>query len=233
MEDGYQSEFDHQPFVTKPKQPIYGKTVIIAIVVLAIVSFGSTTYMLVSPKQQKNLDISQIPTSAPVVPTVIPENNILKVESSEPTVASTPTKVATSTPTPTIDPTALWNNYAAISYGYSIKYPIGWTVKNQGQLESQIPNYLIFNPSTESARTITISYSTRTYQQSATMGATQSELIKVGTVSGIKKIEKDSDGNVSIHVVLPIKTNNSLVFYAKDAFKDIFDKMLNSLKFLN
>lgn len=231
MEDEYQSEFDHQPFVPKQKQPIFGKTIIIAISVLAIISFGSTTYMLVSAKQQKNLDISQIPTSAAVIPTVIPEESST-VESLEPTVITTPTKIATFTPTPTIDPTAIWNNYASIRYGYSIKYPLGWTAKNQGQLEPQIPDYVIFNPSTESARTITISYSTRTYQQSATMGATQSELIKVGTVSGIKKIEKDSDGNISIHVVLPIKTNNSLVFYAKDAFKDVFDKMLNTLKFL-
>lgn len=221
-----------QPFAFKRMPLRINKTIIISIVVLTIISLGSTTYMLVSPKQKKNLSSNELVNETIIMPSAAPEDNTSVSNLDTPAkITSTPTI----TPAPTTDPTNNWNTYTNSNYKYSIKYPLDWTVKNLGQLEPKVPSFVVFNPkdATETAKMITISYSTRTYDEAMAIGATNSEIIKVGTISAAKKTEQDSNRNELIHIIIPLKNNtNTLIFYAKSAYKTIFDQMLPTLKFL-
>lgn len=222
-----------KPFAFKPPPRYIGKNLIIIVAFLVIISLGSTTYMLLSPKQ--NINPSPINSINEIItlPSVTPESkaSVLNLDATPAKI----TQTATSSATPTTDPTNNWNTFTNSNYKYSVKYPLDWTVQNLGQLEPKVPDYVVFNPknATSTAKMITISYSTRTYDEAMAIGATNSEIIKVGTISAAKKIEQDSNRNEVIHIIIPLKNNtNTLIFYAKSAYKTIFDQMLPTLKFL-
>lgn len=203
------------------------KIMIIILAVASIVSFGSTAYMLVSPEKTKK---SSSPSSVQIArtPIITPSSN------ASPTMKKQKNLV-TLTPSPAIDPTASWSAFASTKYGYSIKYPSDWTASNAGQLETKVPEYIIFNPrnATSTAKMITLSYSTRTYEEALLIGANTKETIKVGTISGAKKIEQDSNKNQTIHVIIPLNNETkTIVFYAKIAYEQIFNQMLATLKIL-
>lgn len=214
------------------------KGVILALVFILIISFGTGAYVL---STEKKASLSTIKTvslqgdtgiNVVITPTTALSNNIAAQIPTTTTASTlTATPMASVTPTSTTSATADWLTYTG-KYGYSIKYPKDWTANSQTQSDPKIIEYVVFNPpASGSAYTITISHSTRSYQESSAIGATLSTPITVASVSGVKKTEQDSNGNVTIHVVLPIKTTDSLIFYAKNAFSSIFDQMLSTLKF--
>lgn len=207
-----------------PKQfRLSKKYIIIIIIILAFASFGSTTYLLVAHNKNK----PAINNSPP--PVVIPPPSPTTV--SKNLLSVSPTNI-TPTPTPIIDSTATWSAYLSTKYGYSIKYPTNWTAKNIAQSDPKILEYVVFNPkdSTISGElAITLSYGTRTYQEALALDPQKGEIITVASVSATKKTQKDSDGNITINIIIP-SSLRTLIMYAKDKYKDIFNQMLSTLK---
>lgn len=147
-----------------------------------------------------------------------------------PTTTTSPRKNTSAVSQPTTNPQLTsWKTYTNTTYKYSIKYPPDWMARDLGALEPKIPSYIAFNAKTASAsaRHITISITTRTYQEQLALGASSSA-ITVGGISGTKQTFKDSDGNTSTVVVLP-RTNNLLVLRAKTAYLTTFNLMLSAL----
>lgn len=242
MESNPQPQGNAQSFSSLPKPPFLNKSVVVGIATLAIISLGATAYLLFLPKQKEEPAPPPMAYTKPLIkPTVIPTqaNTVSSVAGVLPTstsVASAGSQITVtkSASTPAIDPFASWNVYNNPRYGYSIKYPKDWTVKNYGQIEPKVIDYIVFNPSTasSSAKTVSISYSTRTYDEAMEIGATTSESITVDGVKGAKKSEQDSGGNVTQHIILPLNSKlNTIVIYAQDKYKDTFTQMLSTFKF--
>lgn len=137
-------------------------------------------------------------------------------------------------PTPTPNPqVATWKTYTNTTYKYTIKYPPDWTARDLGVLEPKIPSYIAFNATnaSQSARHITISTTTRTYQEQLALGASGSAVTIAG-ITGTKQSFQDSDGNTSTVVILP-RSSNLLVLRAKTAYLTTFNLMLSTLKITN
>lgn len=200
---------------------------VIGLFILGIISFGSSAYLLsIASQKQATLKRSYaqppltIPSIISFLPTAVPQSDL--------PVSSTPIF----TPAPTIDPIASWSAYTSNSSSYSFKYPFDWIVRAKTQTDPKILEYLVVNPNSASASalSITLSYGTRTYQEAVSLRAQNGDAINVASVSGYKTLESDSDQNVSINIVLPVKTN-TLVVYAEKQYEDIFNKILSTLKF--
>lgn len=201
---------------------------IIVILILATLSFGSSAYLLAKAPQKKTAPnyIAKI-TSFPSPTFTLAQQAIV---SPTPTAAISPSLTPAITPTP--DPIASWSAYVSTTSAYSIKYPSNWNAKATLQTDSKILEYVVFNPqsASTSALSITLSYSNRTYQQAVALRAQNGIDIEVASISGTKTVEKDSDGNISLHTVFPVKTN-SIDFYGKNQYKDIFTQMWKTFKF--
>lgn len=206
----------------------YGLLAIISLFILTM-----TGYVVIfamnkkSPPQTTLTQGFQRPTPSSV-PTVTPTAGAVVT----PTIMVTPTSVPTAVPT--IDPLAGWYTYTNSQYGYTIKYPPGWRVQNLGVLEPKIPSYIVFNQNsaTTSARSITISVSTRTYQEQLAIGGKSGSPIIIASITGTLQFLQDSDGKQSSSVILP-RTNNLLVLHTKTAYATIFNRMLSTVKFIN
>jgi hypothetical protein len=99
-----------------------------------------------------------------------------------------------------------WKIYTNTKYNYSIKYPNDWIMTDLGLLEPKVPSYVTFNPgniaSPSVTLAITLSTTTRTLSEVLLTKATNRSTVKVGTRSAILTEEKDSNGNISYHVVI-------------------------------
>lgn len=199
--------------------------IVFFITLLALASFGSTGYLLIANKEYSS-DRPPIPESpfAVSAPTVAPLKEVV-----------IPTETPTSTPTPTIvllDQTATWSAFLTAKYGYSLKYPSSWTATISAQKDPKILEYAVFNPkdATKSgALTITLSYGTRTYQEALAIESAKGEVIFVASVSATKKKLQDSQGNKFTSVIIPVDIN-SIIINAKEAYLNILDQMLTTLK---
>jgi ABC-type uncharacterized transport system involved in gliding motility auxiliary subunit len=113
------------------------KFAIIFIASLSILSFGSTTYLLMTnkkplpPSESFQENIASIPTTAPSAQKAI-------ITSAQP--------LSTPTPIVLVDPTATWSAFVSSKYSYSIKYPPGWNAKITVQQDPKILEYVVFNP---------------------------------------------------------------------------------------
>lgn len=200
------------------------KYIIIFIVILSILSLGSTSYLLIANKKKTP------------VPKIAQENTVVELPS--PTlipirVASKPT--ITPTPTPTLsavaDPSASWSAFVSVKYVYSIKYPPDWTAKITTQTDPKILEYVVFNEVSTKAGTlsITLSYGTRTNKEALALDPQIGESLIVASVGATKKNTKDSNGNKATNVIVPFGSN-TIIFNAKDAFSSLFNQMLTTLK---
>lgn len=201
---------------------------LLIILILAIFSFGSSTYLLMkaSPQKSANNYVSQV-TSFPS-----PTFSLAQKAANTPTPTVLPATIPALTITPTPDPIASWSAYISTTSAYSIKYPPDWKAKATLQQDSKILEYVVFNPqnASASALSISISYSKRTYQEAIALRDQNGEKIKIASISGYKTVEQDSNRNVSLHAVFPINSN-SIDIYSKQQYQDIFNKMWGSLKF--
>ncbi|MBF8249926.1 MAG: hypothetical protein HW400_527 [Candidatus Levybacteria bacterium] len=192
------------------------KFIIIPIVCLSIISFGVTGYLLLLNKK-------------PTLPNKLPQENIIPTLS--PTPSNTPSPfIIMPTVIPT-DPTATWSAFVSSAYSYSIKYPPGWTAQAIAQADPKILEYAVFNPVATKAGTlsITLSYGTRTYLEALALDPQVGETIRVASVSSTKKNSKDSNGYKATNIIVP-SGSNTIVFNAKDAYIDLFNQMLSTLK---
>lgn len=206
------------------------KAIYIIVGILVLASTGSSVYILSLPNTS-NLASANVSTFSKNVLVTVPPT----VEASlQPTyAAAAATETPTLTPTPSTTTIENWNTYINKQYNYSIQYPMDWTVQNQGQLSVLIPNFVVFNPNSASgsANSVTISYSTRTYQQDLTLNPQAGTPITVASVSGTQKVLQDSDGNTTISIMIPLANNNSIIFNANQLYKNIFNTMLTTFSF--
>lgn len=139
----------------------------------------------------------------------------------------------TKSPSQQADETKNWNTFINSKYNYLIKYPLEWTVQKKGQLEPKVPDYVVFNPpdSATNAAIIRISYSTRTYEEANELSTQFGQPIIVASQSGIRKVLQDSNGDISINVILPFN-QNSIILYSKEKYSEIFALMLSTFRFL-
>ena len=213
------------------------KYIVIAIAVLALISFGITSYFLVANKNKSASLRDKVQEN------IIPKDSSIKTQSQlqsqteNSKIPSTPTPTPTLTPTPTItpltSPISTWSPFLSAKYGYSLKYPPDWTAKITTQQDPKILEYVVFNPKTATIAgtlSITLSYGTRTYAEALALDPQNGETIKIASVSAIKKNQLDSDGNKSITAIIPAATTSSIIINAKDKYKSIFDLMLTTLK---
>ena len=196
------------------------------IIVAAVVGIGMLVFIFVAPARKTIVQTANnLPFIPQAIPTSVPEATI------EPIITPSPTLVPTATivPTPTAT-TISWKNYINSIYGYSIKYPSDWVAQDLGALEPQIPSYIVFNPPTASAsaRYITVSISTRSYDEQLTYGASASAVTVAG-IKGTRQYFQDSDGHISTAIILP-RTDNLLIIRAKTAYLTIFEQMITTLK---
>lgn len=212
-----------QPAYTPRSFSIPTKYVIIFLVTLSILSLGSTSYLLVANKKK-----------APAPTTV--QKNIVELPPpslDNKKVVAKPTDAPTPTPTlaPVVDVTATWSAFVSSKYAYSIKYPSDWTAKITTQTDPKILEYVVFNPVSTKAGTlsITLSYGTRTNKEALALDPQIGESMIVASVSATKKNSKDSNGNNATNVIVPFGSN-TIIFNAKDAFASLFNLMLTTLK---
>jgi hypothetical protein len=207
-------------------------------IVMNVFSFAMGGYILlapstetVSPTARAYVPVNQ-PTPLPYTPAPTNTPTPTPTPSSEEVVTEEPTPEPTQmpTPTPTPDPTANWNSYTNVDYGYTIKYPLNWTAINLGTLEPKIPSYVVFNTNTAStsARSITLSVSTRGYQEQLAIGGMTGYPYTVAGIQGTWQDLRDSDGNMSVSITLP-RTNNLLILHAKTTFAPTLYQMLPTL----
>lgn len=135
-------------------------------------------------------------------------------------------------PTPTLNPGISWEKYTNQQYGYTILFPPNWTFEDLGALEPEIPSYIVFNPdsASSSARSITISVSTRTYQEQLAIGGSQGTPVTAGSINGTEQFLQDSEGNQSATVILPL-TASLLVLDSIGNEETILNIMLSTLHF--
>ncbi len=207
------------------KTPFY-KNKYVQLGVLGVLILAMVVYAIVLPSYKKTApqkfvatQVSQLsqattlPVSVTPMPHVSPRNTAIPP-----------------TPTPTLYPGISWKTYTNSQYGYAIKYPPNWAARNLGALEPKIPSYVAFNPITASAssRFVTVSVSTRTYQDQLAIGGAGTP-ITVASIKGVQQFFQDSNGLQSEAIVLP-RTDNLLILRAKSDYKTIFDIMLSTLK---
>lgn len=181
-----------------------------------------------------NTPIPLPPTSANSAPAATATPTVVPTEA--PTMAEElPTEIPTEipTPTPTPDPTAGWNTYVNAQYSYSIKYPLNWSAVDLGVLEPKVPSYVAFNLNTasQSAKSITISVSTRTNEEQLAIDGAGIPYT-VGSIQGTWANMKDSDGNASVSVILP-RTGTLLILHAKSNYISTLIQMLPTLYLIN
>lgn len=212
---------------------------------MMLLSAGMGTYIIVAPSS-KTAARPAASAFSQVIPTTYPTTAPTPSTSSVPTatpppaptenVAPTPTEEPTPTilPTPTTDPTTNWNTYLNTNYGYSIKYPLNWTAINLGELEPKVPSYVVFNMNTasSSARSITISVSTRGYQEQLDINGQPGTAYNIGSITGSWQNLKNSDGDTSVAVTIPRK-DTIVIFRAKSAFIPTLIDMLKTLYLSN
>lgn len=195
----------------------------IFITVLGVISFATTTYLLMAnkkaPLSNKSFQENIVPTStmAPSPQKIIPTNT-------QPPSTPTPTIVLT-------NPTATWSAFTSSKYSYSIKYPPNWNAQITAQQDPKILEYVVFNPVATKAGTlsITLSYGTRTYAQALALDPQAGESMIVASASATKKNSKDSNGYKAVNVIVPFGLN-TIIFNAKDAYLSLFNQMLTTLK---
>lgn len=209
-----------QPKLSLLKRLSANKTLFVSLCAGLVLLVSMAAYIFVSPaKKISPSPVIAVPTSTPSPTSAIP------------TKASAPTTVPIATKIP--EKVVNWQTYTNSQYKYAIKYPPDWLVTNLGSLEPLIPNYIVFNPVTASAsaRSVTISVSTRTYAEQLTFGASSSAITVAG-IAGTKQFFKDSDGNQSTAVILP-RSSNLLVIRAKTKYLTIFNQMLTTVTLTN
>lgn len=202
------------------------KFIIIFIVFLSIASFSATGYLLMANKKPSLSNKVTKPTALSTpIPTPIPT-----IASQPTTFPPQPTPNLPSAPLKT-DPTSTWSAFVSTKYSYSMKYPPNWTAQVTLQQDPKILEYVVFNPQATKAGTlsITLSYGTRTLAQALALDPQTGESIIVASVSATKKNSKDSSGNKAINVIVPFGSN-TIIFNAKDAFANLFNQMLSTLK---
>lgn len=199
------------------------KFIIIFVAIIFFLSFGTTGYLLVA---NQKISISNEVTNTNVVSSPAPVS-----KSAEITEQPIPTTIPTPTIALEIDQTASWSAFSSSKYSYSIKHPPNWTAKITSQTDSKILEYVVFNPVATKAGTlsITLSYGTRTYTQALALNSQIGESLIVASVSATKKNSKDSNGYKATNVIVPFGVN-TIIFNAKDAYADIFNQMLPTLK---
>lgn len=233
------THFDIKSFI------ITNKYIVIAVVLMAVVSLSSSVYLLAFGKKNPAAQHEVLPVIPEIVdPTMVPLSDNQASPSSETavgagtlesgqsaTISATPTSTPTITPTP--DPYATWKTYTSTEAGYSIKYPPDWTATNSAQTDPKILAYVLFNPIPvpKSGTAITISYTTRTLQEQLAISGGAQQQITVASVSATKTTEKDSNGNVTYHVIIPLKSNTYLNVI-QQVYDDTSTKMLSTFKFL-
>ena len=131
-------------------------------------------------------------------------------------------------PTPAIN----WATYTNPQYGYTISYPLSWSVQNLGTQGSQELYVTNFNPPSENDHTVTIIVSTKSNQQpsSITNLVDTVRAVTVNSVAGSEHVESDAKGNQTLVATFPLADK---VIIVRAASNDVifFDNMVNSLKF--
>lgn len=209
-------------------------------IAMNVFSFAMGGYILLAPSTE---DVStkarayvpmNTPTPIPFTPepTAPPSPTLTPAPTPEEAIVEEPTPEPTQmpTPTPTPDPTANWNSYTNVDYGYTIKYPLNWTAINLGVLEPKVPSYVAFNLNTAStsARSITLSVSTRDYQEQLAIGGQSGYPYTVAGIQGTWQDLRDSDGNMSVAITLP-RTDTLLILRSKTPFASTLYQMLPTL----
>lgn len=145
---------------------------------------------------------------------------------------STPLPIPTNTPEPTIPVTPLstWLSHRSTKYKYYFLYPPDWKLEQKPQADTKILEYLVLYPETasSSALPITLSYTSRTYSEALALNSSVAESITVASVAASRKVVKNSEGEVSIHIIVPNGTSNSFIFVAKDKYKGILDQIIST-----
>jgi hypothetical protein len=205
-----------------PRNLLHGKNVLLVGLVVSII-LGMGTYIAVAPSEDRRVITAKAvfpPTPTPLPPTNTPV---------PPTVTPILLPTITLTPTPIIPPGTVWKTYTNTKQGYRIKYSPDWAAQDVGELDPKIPSYIAFNETSasSSSRFITVSVTTRTYDEQLALGASSSAITVAG-IKGTKQYFQDSDGKTSTVVVLP-RTNDLVVLRAKTNYMAIFNLMLSTL----
>ncbi|HZE87251.1 MAG TPA: hypothetical protein VE090_03520 [Methylomirabilota bacterium] len=201
---------------------LHNKTLVLIGSIVFLILLTGTLYLYLAPANKKTQPaLSQLPSIPTTVPTALPSPSVI--------VQPSPTTIPTLTP---INNSVVWKTYANTTYSYTIKYPPTWTVQDLGILEPKIPSYVVFNPNTasNSARSISLSVSSRSLQeQLAIGGAASSNVVVAGQQAYLQNL-KDSDGNTSVSIIVP-RVNFLLVLHGKNTYRAIFDLMTTTLSF--
>lgn len=211
------------------------------LITTTLIMFG---YIFVIPSSMKKTNKTTLSYNRMIQPTLaqLPQQTITPVASISPTIYNpVPTVTLTHTPSPrptltsipTPTPTPGWKTYQNVTYGYKVKYPPDWTMRDLGALEPKIPSYIVFNQNTASAaaRYISISASTRTLQEQLAIDG-QGFPESVASVNAFRQYFKDSNGQTSAAIVIP-RTNYLIILRSKTPYLSIFNQMLTTFQLLN
>lgn len=196
----------------------------VLLVFLTLIFGGAIGYMIGTGKLKK-----ETLTTLVIPPGLIPSPTI-----------TTPNGAAgsinpASTPTPTLTANALSNLSKSFSstYDYYFRYPTTWGLTTPENTDAKILEYLVLNPKgSEGGLAITVSYTTRTYQEALALNSQPAEGIVVGNVTSSRKVLKNSDGLISVQVIIPDGTN-TIIFLATETQKNTLNDILSTFKLIN
>lgn len=190
------------------------KYIAILIVLLCLVSLGSAIYFFVLNNKKGSIgdNVSQV--------NIIPSPTLTPESDNPPKPIEDLNKITNG-----------WLVYNNTKSAFSIKYPLDWTAKNTAQPDPKILEYVVFNPLTATKAgelSITLTYTTRSYKEVLDSDPQPGETIIVSSISGTRKLKKDSQRNISISVSLH-HNSNTLILLGREKHKDIFNQMLSTL----
>lgn len=190
-------------------------------------AYGVIMLFLVSGIAIKSMTVTKAADPAPT-PYITGRQAIIQ----PPTSTPAPTRVP-ATPTPTLPPVIEWVTYTNIRYGYAIQHPPSWKATDLGELEPQVPNFVTIDPdnvaSASVTLSVTVSSSTRTYDEVIALKSENRQPLTVGSLTGIRTNERNSDGVESIHAVIRGRLY-VYVFVAQKKYERVFDRMIQTFR---
>ena len=231
--NSFQNPAENTSFIEILKALIPRNQLFVAIIFefIILASIGSGSYAVLSLTGEKTLKQNAVVTAQSAEEAAVPTSSPTPSENLDIYLAAEDTPTPTFTPTPTTDPAAGWPSYTNSVFSYSVKYPPDWKAADQGALEPKTPSYVVFNPqtATQSARSIAISVSTRTYQEQLDIVKVNGKSIIVAGITGTQQDLQDSGRNQTTRIIIP-GASSLYIFDAKKTYSSTLTQMLETFK---
>lgn len=143
----------------------------------------------------------------------------------------------TVSPIPSLDNTENWKTYIHNMYNFSFKYPNDWEVKNLGEADPKILDFITINPPGKvyDPHAVTISFTSESYSEISAKTQTQSKKIILDNVEGlvIDEIWGDNSKHKTIYIPYGKILGNTIILSGRVEYQGVFNQILSTFRFLS